>query len=89
MTFQEAELIVNDRPAPPNPSNCTLDDAIELLQGELERLKLALETFRRLDHPRRNELVRWHVRSIDRRQDALDQLHAMVIAERQSDAPIH
>jgi hypothetical protein len=82
-------LIVNDRSAPPNPPNCTLDDAIELLQGELERLQLALETCRRLDHPRRNELVRWHVRTIDRRQDALEQLHAMVIAERQSDAPIH
>jgi hypothetical protein len=82
-------LIVNDRSAPPNPPNRTLDDAIELLQGELERLKLALETCRRLDHPRRKELVRWHVRTIDRRQDALEQLHAMVIAERQSDALVH
>lgn len=82
-------MTVNDRSAPLNSSNCTLDDAIELLQGEIERLKLALETCRWLDHPRRSELVRWHVRTIDRRQDALEQLHAMVIAERKSDAPIH
>jgi len=54
--------------------NITLDSAIELLQEELERLTVALETCRRLDHPRRTELVRWHVRRVDQRQDALDKL---------------
>ena len=69
--------------------NRTLDDAIQLLQDEVERLKAALETCRGLEHPRRNELVRWHVHSIDRRQDALEQLHAMVIAGREPGALIH
>jgi hypothetical protein len=67
----------------------TLDDAIVLLQSELERLKTVLETCRRLDHPKRNALVRWHVRRIDSRQDALEKLQAMIVACREPDIPIH
>ena len=89
MLRQEIELIVNDGTTFQNRLNPTLDDAIELLQGELERLQAALEACRQLDHPRRNQLVRWHVRRIDRRQDALEQLHAMIVARREPGAPIH
>jgi hypothetical protein len=69
--------------------NPTLDDAIVLLQSELERLKTVLETCRRIEHPKRNALVRWHVRRIDKRQDALEKLQAMVVACRGPDMPIH
>lgn len=89
MMLQETELTAKPRSSCQNEPNHTLDDAIELLEGELERLKVGLEASRRLDHPRRDELVRWHVRTIDRRQDVLEQLQAMLIAERQPDAPIH
>jgi len=70
-------------------ANPTLDDAIMLLQSELERLRTVLETCRRIDHPKRHALVRWHVRRIDRRQDALEKLQAMVVACREPDTPIH
>jgi hypothetical protein len=89
MMLQETELTVKPCSARQSEPNCTLDDAIELLEGELERLKVGLEAARRLAPPRRDELVRWHVRTIDRRQDALEQLQAMLIAGRQPDAPIH
>jgi len=69
--------------------NGTLDDAIELLERELERLKVGLATCRRLDHPRRDELVRWHVATIDERQDVLEHLHAMVMARRSPRDPLH
>jgi len=69
--------------------NITLDSAIELLQEELERLTVALETCRRLDHPRRTELVRWHVRRVDQRQDALDKLQVMLLADREPGTQIH
>jgi hypothetical protein len=89
MMLQETELTVNSLSSLQNQPNRALDDVIELLEAELERLKVGLEVSRRLDHPRRDELVRWHVRCIDRRQDVLEQLHAMLIACRHPDAPIH
>jgi hypothetical protein len=69
--------------------NVTLDDAIELLERELERLKVGLATCRRLDHPRRDELVRGHVANIDVRQDVLDGLYTMVMARRSTRDPLH
>jgi hypothetical protein len=90
----EDVIIVTDRPQPDIDKrdislNRTLDDAIVLLQGELDRLQATLETCRRLDHPRRAELVRWHVQRIDRRQDALAQLQAMLVAGRTPNERIH
>ncbi|MCA9233412.1 MAG: hypothetical protein H6993_03015 [Pseudomonadales bacterium] len=60
----------------------TLDDVIGLLEGEIERLKTALQTYRLLDHPRKAEIIRWHVRNLDARQDRLDELRAMLLARR-------
>jgi hypothetical protein len=89
MLRQDIELTDFDGFAFQIGGNPTLDDAIMLLQSELERLRVVLETCRRIDHPKRNALVRWHVRRIDRRQDALEKLQAMVVACREPDTPIH
>ncbi len=69
--------------------NGSLDQAIELLQGEVDRLQASLETYRHLDHPRRPEIIRWYVNLLDRRQDALDKLHAMLLAQRGRGQSIH
>ena len=89
LPLQEDAIIVTDRSKSDIELNRSLDDAIVLLQGEVDRLEAILETCRRLDHPRRAELVRWHVQRIDRRQDALAQLQAMLVAGRTPDEPIH
>lgn len=85
----EDVIAVTDRTHIESQVNRTLDDAIVLLQLELERLKASLETCRRLDHPRRDELVRWHVRRLDQREDALVQLQEMIVARRAPGEPIH
>ena len=66
--------------------NETLEDVIELLEQEIERLKISLDNYRLSRHPHRQELVRWHVRALDERQDALEDLKRMVMAERN---PVH
>ncbi len=58
--------------------NRSLDDVIELLEREVERLKESLETYRLSDHPRRSEIIRWHVKSLDQRQDALEELRELL-----------
>lgn len=85
----EDVITLSDRSLIESQVNRTLDDAVALMQGEVDRLQAALETCRRLDHPRRGELVRWHVQRLDQRQDALEQLHAMIVARRAPGAPIH
>jgi hypothetical protein len=85
----EEAIIVTDRALLEAQVNRSLDDAIELMQAEVERLKASLETCRRLDHPRRGELVRWHVLRLDQREDALAQLQAMLLARRTPADPIH
>jgi uncharacterized membrane protein YgaE (UPF0421/DUF939 family) len=70
--------------------NRTLDDAVELLQREIVRLKDSLETYRLSRHPKRSEIIRWHVRTLDERQEALEQLRLMLLAQRdESGAPRH
>lgn len=64
--------------------NRSLDDVIALLEREIRRLKESLETYRLSDHPNRSEIVRWHIRTLDERQDALERLQTMVL-ERQRD----
>ena len=68
--------------------NRSLDDVIGLLELEIERLKESLETYRLSKHPRRGDIIRWHVHTLDERQDALEELHAMLAAQRDS-AEVH
>ena len=60
--------------------NNSLDDVIVLLEREIERLQLSLETIRLSNHPDRSELIRWHIRTLDERQDALEQMKALLLA---------
>lgn len=71
--------------------NRSLDDVVALLEGEIQRLEESLETFRLSNHPNRAEIIRWHVREIDRRHDALERLQAMLLARQGEDGenPIH
>lgn len=70
--------------------NESLDDVILLLEREIRRLKESLETYRSLPHPRRHEIIRWHVRTLDERQDALERLRLMLLAQQDdSDTPRH
>ena len=68
--------------------NRSLDDVVELLNGEIERLKESLETYRLSNHPQRQAIIRRHVRTLDERQDTLEKLQAMLEAQRQ-EADIH
>lgn len=66
--------------------NNSLDDVILLLEREIERLKESLTLFRQSDRPDRNEIVRWHIRSLDERQDALESMKALIVQTRPPDA---
>ena len=66
--------------------NRTLDDVVELLEKEIERLKVSLEHYQLSEHPERRELIRWHVHALDERQDALEDLKVMLLAERDEQA---
>jgi hypothetical protein len=61
------------------------DDGV-LPEREIDRLKTSLETYRLSSHPERAEIVRWHVRTLDERQDALEELQSLIIAEQQGNA---
>lgn len=62
--------------------NRSLDDVVSLLEREIQRLQESLETYRLSNHPNRNEIIRWHVRTLDERQDALERLRAMLLEQR-------
>lgn len=62
--------------------NNSLDDVILLLEREIERLKESLTLFRQSDRPDRNEIVRWHIRTLDERQDALESMKALIVETR-------
>lgn len=66
--------------------NRSLDEVIELLEREIVRLKESLETYRLSQHPQRAEIIRWHVRTLDERQDALEELRALLLAQQQRDS---
>ncbi len=57
----------------------SIDEVISLLESEIERLKASLEAFRLSDGPNRDEILRWHVRTLDERQDALEELQALLL----------
>ena len=66
--------------------NQSLDDVIGLLEREIERLKASLTTYRLSTHPQRAEIIRWHVRSLDERQDALEELQTLLQAKKEGDS---
>lgn len=68
--------------------NQSLDDVLVLLEREIERLKASLTTYRLSEHPQRAEIIRWHVKSLDERQDALEELQTLIMAQRDS-GPSH
>jgi len=59
--------------------NNSLNDVVVLLEREIERLQLSLETIRLSNNPDRSELIRWHIRTLDERQDALEQMRALLL----------
>ncbi|MCZ6641723.1 MAG: hypothetical protein O7F71_09110 [Gammaproteobacteria bacterium] len=61
-----------------------IDNVISLLESDIERLKESLETYRLTKSPNRDELIRWHVRTLDERQDALEELLGLVLARKNS-----
>jgi len=83
--MRETEPLVSDRSDYEAHLNRSLDDVISLLEREIRRLRESLETYRLSDHPERNEIIRWHVRTLDERQDALEQLQAMLLARQEED----
>ena len=60
--------------------NLDLQDVLSMMAEEVERLKVSLEYFRLTDHPDKEERIRWHVEEIDRRQDRLESLKALILA---------
>lgn len=66
--------------------NNSLDDVILLLEREIERLKESLTLFRQSDRPDRGEIVRWHIRTLDERQDALESMKALIVETRPPDS---
>lgn len=81
---------VNENNESEDHLNRSLDDVIALLEREIRRLGESLETYRLSEHPKRAEIIRWHVRALDERQDALQRLRAMLLAdEPEPDAPRH
>lgn len=65
----------------------TLDGVLDLLVQEVERLQIALETYRLGDHPDKQALIRWHVQQIDMRQDRLEELKQMILHN--NDGAVH
>jgi hypothetical protein len=65
----------------------SLDGVLDLLVQEVERLQLALETYRLSDHPDKQALIRWHVQQIDMRQDRLEELKQMILQN--NDGAVH
>ena len=78
----ETGTYVNDRSDDDAHLNRSLDDVVSLLEREIRRLQESLETYRLSNHPSRNEIIRWHVRTLDERQDALERLRAMALSQR-------
>ena len=62
------------------PDNERLEDVVRLLRDEVERLELQLDNQRLLDHPQKDAIVRDLIRTIDARQDRLDELLALIRA---------
>ena len=61
--------------------NTSLDEVLDLLAQEVERLQVALEFYRLSDHPEKDKLIRWHVQQIDARQDRLEEVQSMILSQ--------
>ena len=60
--------------------NTSLDEVLDLLAQEVERLQVAVEYYRLSEHPDKQQLIRWHVQQIDARQDRLEDIKAMILS---------
>ena len=70
---------------PPEDLDLSLEDVLDLLANEIERLQISLDTYRLSDHPSKQSLIRWHVQQIDARHDRLDEIKQMIL-NRNNDA---
>lgn len=77
--MQGTGTFVNDVSMVTAQLNESLDDVIALLEREIRRLETSLETYRLSSHPRRREIIRWHVSAIDERYDALRRVRRMAV----------
>lgn len=84
-SIRETSSTVNNRNDYEAHLNRSLDDVIAMLEQEIRRLKESLETYRLSGHPKRDEIIRWHVRTLDERQDSLEQLRTMLLAQHRED----
>ncbi len=65
----------------PEPDlDLSLDDMVDLLAREIERLKASLEMYRLLDHPQKEQIIIRHVQALDERQDRLDEVKDLLLA---------
>lgn len=62
-----------------------INEVISLLESEIERLKETLETYRLSNSPNRDEIIHRHVRTLDERQDALEELQKLLLASQNSE----
>ena len=60
--------------------NTNLHEVLDLMSQQVERLKTSLDFFRLSEHQNKEEIIRWHVREIDERQDRMDELKALILA---------
>jgi uncharacterized small protein (DUF1192 family) len=60
--------------------NTSLNDVLDLLAHEIERLKAELEFYRLSQHPEKARLERLYVERIDARQDRLEEIKALIMA---------
>ena len=67
--------------------NTNLHEVLDLMSQQVERLKVSLDFFRLAEHENKEQIIRWHVREIDERQDRMDELKALILAE--GDADLH
>ena len=67
---------------PPEEINLDLDEVLDLLAQQVERLKLALEYYRQSDLPDRQARIIWHVKQIDARQDRMEELKALILHQK-------
>ena len=69
----------DEQETPPGDDDLNLQDVLTMMAEEVERLKTSLEYFRLTDYPDKEERIRWHVMEIDRRQDRLEELKALIL----------
>lgn len=59
--------------------NGSLNDMLDLLWQQVERLKVSMEHYRLSEHPQKREAVRWHVQQIDERQTRMDEIKSLIL----------